>query len=94
MSQTHTIQKQDQLAMDAMTDELRSLIYYGLCALRVDLDRTEIDDHITNCLNDDKVRSFRNNVKVATDVHIEYLKRHADTIKQQLSLINSYAPVG
>jgi len=83
------IQHQDELAIEAMSDELRSLIYYGLCALRVDLDRTEISASLYSI--DSNVKCFRNNVKVATDNHIEYMKSLSERIKQPLSLVNSFA---
>jgi hypothetical protein len=83
------IQKQDELAIEAMSDELRSLIYYGLCALRVDLDRTEISASLYSM--EPTVKGFRTNVKNATDTHIEYMKNLAERIKQPLSLVNSFA---
>lgn len=85
------IQKQDQLAIDAMSDELRSLLYYGLCALRVDLDRTNDIRGGYEIPFQENLLKFRNNVKVATDNHIEYFKTLSERIKQPLSLVNSFA---
>lgn len=87
----NTIQKQDELAIEAMSDELRSLVYYGLCALRVDLDRTNVLRGAYEIPLEEGVIKFRNNVKLATDTHIEYFKRLSERIKQPLSLVNSFA---
>lgn len=87
----NTIQKQDELAIEAMSDELRSLLYYGLFSLRVDLDRTNDLRGAYEVVMTEDMLKFRDNVKVATDNHIEYLKRLSERIKQPLSLVNSFA---
>jgi hypothetical protein len=82
------LSKQDELCFEAMTDETKSLIYYGLAALTVDVDRnTSYTEQFSNA---PQMGAFYSNIKVGAIERMEFLRKQFPC--GDLSLIKHFAP--
>lgn len=79
------IQQQDELAIQAMSSELRSLLYYSLCSLSADISRA--DNTTPEPYNTPDIIEFRKVIKEHTTTHIEYIETLSQNISEPLSLI-------
>jgi hypothetical protein len=86
------IQTQDELAIQAMSIELRSLLYYSLCSLSADISRA--DNTTPQPYNTPDIIEFRRVIQEHTTSHIEYIETLSQNICEPLSLINLMSAKG